>query len=70
MTADQFKAASDWMAPDDSSQNRLEVAAATEPGVLLIRDTFDQRQISCTNRQLMALANAVQNGHLQSLTGR
>lgn len=57
-----FQITSDWT-PADDSQNHLEVAKTSEPGVIAIRDTYQpNNQITATTKQLMNLANAAQTG--------
>lgn len=56
-----------WVQADESMFS-LEFAPTTRPGVIALRDTFDQRAtIFATEKQLMKLAEAVNAGYIRRL---
>lgn len=64
---DQPHVMGEWVQADDSMFS-LEFAPTTRPGVIALRDTFDQRDtIFATEKQLMKLAEAVDAGRTKNL---
>lgn len=60
---------SEWL-PADDTENRLEVAATDEDGLVAIRDSFDpDRQVFATLPQLGNFVRAAEQGKLKRIIG-
>jgi len=55
-----FKVTGSWVAPEDQTRHRIELAPTSTPGVMALRDTYEPEQfITVTRPQLERLARPV-----------